>query len=564
MFLTTLEAKRPSTPEHPTSPSKSVFAEFAQAFLKLPSFLDKRVFNGEPTTSRHKHWNVERYFELVKDERYQKWWIMKQLLYQDFITFTDEAVVPQYKTGPYLFTPKGLPNSYQDESRVYSSGFIEQQQKEDASRAEIEAEKWHELEQWVHLAETTNTVPVGQTFIWFSPRGTVAEGYLGTESTNPNLISVYTKYDHGVEMQQFKTWSTTRQLEKTITQLGYPLKKTLKNPSHNCIASSGVCPRLVTIAEIETEIYRSELGDPTSPDPTDHQPWPVTKDHLSLVDLDEFNLYREGVFELYAEYVLKYLFKSINSPKQLEKKKKLLPLLDLFFSIAVKTLNGWVYFNDQRSDKSKTYKSTLISSVEKDSEAEKFLRATSDNVRTLLESAFATLEDMTFNPNSITAADAGKLTTLFKSLMMETPQRAFSLGQCVSLALPSWALSSSNMSYFKGGRLPTAIAIEEGWLNRQGVCARGEDCVSHLKGLTQNLGPCDWCWDCDGRFGYLRTLGKMDHRLFKKGAASSKAFSANKGAANRMPKKSGFDHAPHPAQSSITLTQFLAGDYVAA
>lgn len=530
----------------------------SQAILRLPSLLDQHIFNHQKTLSRHQHWNVDRYFSLIQDERYQNWGQMYQLLRQDFLTFTDEAIVPRYKTGPYIFTPKGLPGSYQDESEVYSKGFVEQQKKH-ANRAEIEGRKWQQLEKWLQAAETEQ-ISIGQTFIWFSPRGSKEEGYIGKEPKNPNLISVYIKQEHGVEMHQFKTWSNLEQMRQTIVDLHFKPAHNWVDDSHNFIESSGPCPALLTLSEIEECMYASEKPEADSSE----EPWPVTKDHLPVVDLEAFNEFREQVFESYAQFLLRYLFQSVEKKTPQKKLKQLVFLLDTFFSIATKTLEGWVYFNDQRPDKSMTYESELTSSVKTDTQTKvkaPLELAESHNVGTLLSLFFTKLERFAFDPESISEFDVLSLKQLSKQLMLNIPMKLFSLGQCVGLALPS--MLGSTMVKFNGGFLPKSVALKEGWLEGQpAVCARGEACVSppKFRGKPQQLGPCNWCWSCDGRFGHLRELSKVDYRLFKQKPT----------AANMEPALFTKNHPSILSQkkmsspSSVTLTQFLAGDYAAA
>lgn len=550
------DSLKPPTPENTLN--NPLLASLSQALLRLPSFLDQHIFNRRTAVSRHQHWNVGRYFDLIQDERYQNWGTMRHLLWQDFLTFTDEAIVPRYKTGPYLFTPKGMPESYQDDSKTYSQSFVEQQKKH-ASRAEIEGQKWQQLEKWLQAAETEQ-VPLGQTFIWFSPRGSKEEGYIGKEPKNPNLISVYVKYEHGVEMHQFKTWSNLEQMKQTIEDLDFKLADMWLDESHNCIESSGVCPATIPLSEIETIIYASESSAPD----WDEEPWPVTKDDLPVVDLDAFNDFREQVFDVYIEFLLKYLFESFKQKKTKKNSKKLVSLLDTFFSIATKTLEGWVYFNDQRPDKSSTYESELTSSVKSDDQAElkqSLELAGTHNVGVLLNLFFTKLELLTFDAESFSEADVLSIKMLSKQLMLNIPMRLFSLGQCVGLALPS--MVGSTLVRFNGGFLPESIAVKEGWLEgRPDICARGAACISPPKfwGKPQQLGPCNWCWSCDGRFGHLRELSKIDYRLFKPKTTPSHLEMGSY--ANKY--LSTFSQDTVKAPSSVTLTQFLAGDYAAA
>ncbi len=532
-------------------PNETVFLGGVISTLKsMPELIDRSVAYRRPIDSIHTHWNFTNYALMALDERYRPH--LEALIWKDFVTFTDEGMVPSYKIS-YLYGVSGLPQTYLDHPELYAHRFINQQsyRHQEEERAVIEAEAWKKLAFWLEQAKTS-AIPRNAQYAWISPHGTKAEGYLGTDSTHPHLISIYTKTARSVVLTQFKSWASYTQLERlqlNLSLVSEPATEATNSPRNQLIAKNGPLTQPLTESVIEQLIY----ADPDEPEIA----WPVNRSHLPSVNLKNFEAVREAAFEQYLLWINTYLIvirdRAPHNPYYFQSSEfsQLLKDHDTLFSVLGQTLLGWIKNNDQRPISSR-YQSELVRSINEDHRT-KSVRAPSPSTQTpaaisqFLNKAFTMFLDKNHG-KQFSATEVRHFNKLSNFYMLQKAGDLIGLGQCVSFQYLSadFLATSNKFVTIQGVKIPSELAKKEGWLKRKGLCAN-KNCRNPktLKGEAVHLGNCHWCSLCDDRFTHPTIQNKTGS---PQGSLRPRRF-------DPLPPA-----RPLFTNDSISLTQLFAGD----
>lgn len=292
--------------------------------------------------SQHSAWKSDLLLErTLHDERYQDMAEMRQLLFDDWKTLTDEMALSM--TPFYQFGEQGVNDSYQESLVELAENFATSQQQKGApdKRALTELKTSVRLIDWIQSPQTS----LGKHLIWISPRGSKAEGYPGEDQKNPVMINVYEKRDEGTFLKQSKSWASNQQLHELQQQLALlgqvlPQKEELAHqfavthPNHQIIDSLVELPPTVPYNQIEHYIYTTE------------QTWAVKRSDFPTFDHQEFNFFREEIYTHLEQAIINALFKAqqLQSQDLLTTKdyKKTLRHLDELIYFAQAAILKWI------------------------------------------------------------------------------------------------------------------------------------------------------------------------------------------------------------------------------
>lgn len=495
--------------------------------------------------SRHRHFDALSIFRIARETEDPNRTL--KTMGDNFTAFAREATKPTTTDYLGIQTTTGIPDTYLQEPAVYGQnfeswfGFANQ-------RAAVESHKWLELAQWISQVEAGQTSDQ-EMFVWISPHGSEAEGYMGTKPTDPHLITIYRAKNRQVEAWQIRSWAPgadlgdhpQNHLLNFAQQIGLRERDSSAPPSDNqtsrnrLIAMSGLVPTQ-NLTKIERIAYQYE--DKATA-------WHVKRAWMPRVNLDAYQNYLNTVSATYAKLLSKMVLE-IGFEKLLDEKflgtkaaHHLVDQMDSLLEVLIQSLEGWVSSHDQRQPEEvsdQQIRSELIATIKT-----RTSQQTPDEP-TLTEAVSAMVSAKSFGKVALNIPSE-----LASSLFLNLPSRTLSLGQCIAFSPASIMakMAGGNKMMISGLPMGEALARSEGWLNRKGVCANSS-CGSPQAGAEQHLGPCGFCWWCDQRSGRGRYISatKGDRSASAKTSANHHSHTKN--------------HARLPTNHTIGLTHFVS------
>lgn len=316
------------------------FLDSLKKMKKNEKDLEKINFFAEKlkNSQENKIWNHDFLLKRLADDHelnYTKEELMNTVLEKDWETFLDEYIFGKIHTE-YEFTKTGLPNSYKEDLTNLSKNLDFKKNK----RFFIEGENMRAVQNFIENEEFKQ----GEKLIWFSPKGSVEDGYSGEENTSYNFIFVYDKESQEkTKLNIYRNYDNFDKLNNIQSQINSfgEIKPTINQENIKLNDSEKMISRLILVKnstdlkDLEKLFFQNEEN------------WSIKKNdlpNLSEKEIKELKPTLEKIKSFYFQNFKKITktmpdsLETNNGFFQSQKYQNIIEELDLLFTISHQSL----------------------------------------------------------------------------------------------------------------------------------------------------------------------------------------------------------------------------------
>lgn len=316
------------------------FLDSLKKMKKNEKNLEKINFFAEKlkNSQENKIWNHDFLLKRLADNHelnYTKEELMNTVLEKDWETFLDEYIFAKLHTE-YEFSKTGLPNSYKESLTNLSKNLDFEKNK----RFFIEGENMKAVQNFIESEEFEQ----GEKLVWFSPKGSLEDGYLGEEDTSYNFIFVYDKESQEkTKLNIYRNYDNFKKLNNIQSQINSfgEIKPSINqkniklNDSEKMISSLTQIKNSINLKDLEKIFFQNEEN------------WLIKKNdlpNLSEKEIEELKPTLEEIKNFYFQNfrkITKAMPDSLETNDgffQSQKYQTIIEELDLLFTISHQSL----------------------------------------------------------------------------------------------------------------------------------------------------------------------------------------------------------------------------------